>query len=86
MLHLLVSAGCVVSRESAVVMHNCKFISAQDRDCISRFPSLRDLCFWKIRLLLAPLVQCKALDLPIPKIFKDLLTFRHLQREVNHRF
>ncbi|KAK3794644.1 hypothetical protein RRG08_003789 [Elysia crispata] len=79
MMDLLRCAGCVVRKDTAFLLHLRKNISAQYRDEISRFPSLRDLCIWKIRLVLAPDLQRKTRLLPLPEVLKDIIVLSHLK-------
>ncbi|GFR97761.1 ankyrin [Elysia marginata] len=79
MLHLLQRAGYVICPHVAAVMHGRNNISEQYRDEISKFPSLRDLSVWKIRGVLAPNLQSKAMNLPIPLVMKKLVVFHDLK-------
>ncbi|GFN91335.1 ankyrin repeat and protein kinase domain-containing protein 1-like [Plakobranchus ocellatus] len=77
LLQLLLAAGCVIPRSTASLLHHRRNISSCFRDDVSRFPTLKDLCMWKIRGLLAPDLQRKAPFLPLPKVLKKVLAFEH---------
>ncbi|RUS84242.1 hypothetical protein EGW08_007994 [Elysia chlorotica] len=78
MLDLLQCAGCVVRQDTAALLYQRKNISAQYRNSISRSPSLRDLCIWKVRLVLAPDLQNKTIFLPLPRVVKDVIMLHRL--------